>query len=732
MSKSVFFRLLKEEDKGIGLSDAVAALRRGQEESAVRVADPNSFGQIPGSPFAYWTPQPLINAFEQMSCFENETRTVRQGGVTGDDARYIRAFWEVSSVNLHTGQVAWVPFAKGGATAPFWRDLALVVHWDFGRCTFFGFTGLLHRPSEKPSSADLYFRGGLTWPLRASRFAPIPLPKGSAFSIRGYAILAPADDLSSLLAMGNSSIFDYVFKLALGRFAFPEFVVGVLQKLPFPQATERERLTLSELGLRSIETRRAGGTVHETSHAFTILAALQTPGDSLTARFAEWQMRVGDAERQVAGNQRQIDDIAFKLYGISDEDRRAIEESLGGASGEEEIEGADEDGEEEGQAPADPRGLAADLVSYALGCVFGRWDIRMALDSSLIPDLQDPFDPLPVCPPGMLVGTDGLPATVHNIASSDWLRARANVLDRPDESRFRLPRARAQAEMYQAKPGVGQSEHEYYPMLVAWDGILVDDRDSKDDIILRVREAFQVIWQNRADAIEREACDILGVKTLRDYFRKPTGFFADHLKRYSKSRRQAPIYWPLSTASGSYTLWLYYHRLTSDTLFNAVNNCVNPKVADAERRIQNAEARLETAAGAAGTKVRDEVDELKAFRDELLDLKKKLLRVAELPYYPDLNDGVIINAAPLHKLFRLPKWAKACEECWKKLEKGEYDWAHMALEIWPDRVREVCKKDRSIAIAHGLEHLCEAPPPKASKRRVRQDSEPEDIEEEEQ
>ena len=286
--------------------------------------------------------------------------------------------------------------------------------------------------------------------------------------------------------------------------------------------------------------------------------------------------------------------------------------------------------------------------------------------------------------------------------------------------------------MYQAKPGVGQSEHEYYPMLVAWDGILVDDRDSKDDIILRVREAFQVIWQNRADAIEREACDILGVKTLRDYFRKATGFFADHLKRYSKSRRQAPIYWPLSTASGSYTLWLYYHRLTSDTLFNAVNNCVNPKVADAERRIQNAEARLETAAGAAGTKVRDEVDELKAFRDELLDLKKKLLRVAELPYYPDLNDGVIINAAPLHKLFRLPKWAKACEECWKKLEKGEYDWAHMALEIWPDRVREVCKKDRSIAIAHGLEHLCEAPPPKASKRRVRQDSEPEDIEEEEQ
>ena len=83
--------------------------------------------------------------------------------------------------------------------------------------------------------------------------------------------------------------------------------------------------------------------------------------------------------------------------------------------------------------------------------------------------------------------------------------------------------------------------------------------------------------------------------------------------------------------------------------------------------------------------------------------------MAGLPYKPDLNDGVIINAAPLHKLFRLRKWAKDTEAVWKKLEKGEYDWAHMAHAVWPDRVREVCRKDRSIAIAHGLEELCEVP-----------------------
>ena len=45
-----------------------------------------------------------------------------------------------------------------------------------------------------------------------------------------------------------------------------------------------------------------------------------------------------------------------------------------------------------------------------------------------------------------------------------------------------------------------------------------------------------------------------------------------------------------------------------------------------------------------------------------------------------------------------------------KLEKGEYDWAHLAYSIWPDRVRKKCKKDLSMAIAHGLEDICEVKP----------------------
>ena len=110
------------------------------------------------------------------------------------------------------------------------------------------------------------------------------------------------------------------------------------------------------------------------------------------------------------------------------------------------------------------------------------------------------------------------------------------------------------------------------------------------------------------------------------------------------------------------------------------------------------------------------MEEARAFLNELEEFREELLRVAQLPYKPNLNDGVIINAAPLHNLFRLRSWANDTREVWNKLKRGDYDWAHLAYTIWPERVRDVCRKDRSIAIAHGLEDICEVEAPAPEKR----------------
>ncbi|MEN8713845.1 MAG: hypothetical protein ABF384_02970, partial [Verrucomicrobiales bacterium] len=302
--------------------------------------------------------------------------------------------------------------------------------------------------------------------------------------------------------------------------------------------------------------------------------------------------------------------------------------------------------------------VAFRVVAFCIGIAFGRWDIRYATGERQPPALPDPFDPLPVCPPGMLQNADGLPAAKEDV---------------PD----------------------------HYPLSITWPGILVSDPGHPEDIVARVRDALAVIWGDRASAIEQEACEILGVRTLRDYFaEKRSGgkFFKDHLKRYSKSRRQAPIYWPLSTESGTYTLWIYYHRLTEDTLYACITNFVAPKQEQAEKTL----ARL-AAKGDARTKAEDkEYEQTEALIGELATFRAELERLAKI-WKPNLNDGVQITAAPLWNLFRLKPWQKKLKDTWDKLEAGDYDWAHLAHTLWPERVIPKCATDRSLAIAHGYE-----------------------------
>ncbi len=187
-------------------------------------------------------------------------------------------------------------------------------------------------------------------------------------------------------------------------------------------------------------------------------------------------------------------------------------------------------------------------------------------------------------------------------------------------------------------------------------------------------------------------------RSLTNYFLNPNKFFAEHLKLYSTNRRQAPIYWPISTASNSYTLWLYYHRLTDQTLYTCVNDFVGPKIDQVTNQLTD----LQTKANRS-QKEENERAKLIDFELELKDFRDALLRIAKF-WKPNLNDGVQITAAPLWNLFRLPKWNKKLKTTWQKLEKGDYDWAHLAYSIWPERVIPKAHKDRSLAIAHDLEN----------------------------
>ena len=218
-------------------------------------------------------------------------------------------------------------------------------------------------------------------------------------------------------------------------------------------------------------------------------------------------------------------------------------------------------------------------------------------------------------------------------------------------------------------------------------GIIPDDPDHSDDIVGRVREVLELIWKDRAEAIEKEACEILGVKELRDYFRKPGkgGFWDDHVSRYSKSRRKAPIYWLLQSSKKNYALWLYYHRLDKDILFKALLNYVEPKIRLEQSRLDTLRAQKSALGDAAKSakKIGKDIERQEALLGELKDFEEKLRRAANLDfgknldsrviYDPDLNDGVVLNIAPL---WELVPWKEA-KSYWDELLAGEYQWSSM-------------------------------------------------------
>jgi len=689
MTPTTFLRLLKTpiDDKGNTLAAQIAALNAAAsplpagEGPGVRAdtftLDPAAFAQIPSSPFAYWAPRHFLDLFQVPDEFETDERIARVGLSTSDDFRFLRAFWEINpefvafSRRETLDTPRWVSFGKGGVFSPYHSDLHMVLDWsgDGSRLKEF-----IRRKGDSPSrsirSESYYFSAGLTWPLRASHFAPYALPEGSIFGVRGYAILAPRKELPVLLGILNSSPFDYLFKLNLGRAGYPEFVVGVLQRLPWIAPSDYQATTVSQLANEAHALQRDRDRTNEITHAFC-LPSLAVHRDAATLLEAGLLLDVAEQERLVrlAAIQAEIDDIVFDLYGLDAADRALIEAEMGmeGHGDTEDTEADQEisvaDDEDDPEPPKDLPLRVQNLLMWCVGVAFGRWDARMALDPTLLPALQGPFDPLPRCSPGALVASDGLPpANADAIAPEAWLRSRQNVLDLPTVNNSQFT----------------NSPINHSPIPIAWDGFLVDDPTHPSDIITRVRQVLRLLWGDRADAIEQEACDILGFASLRSYFRDPRkGFFAFHLKRYSKSRRKAPIYWLLQSEKRNYAIWLTIHRQEKHSLYVAGRDYADAKIALEQGRLAELREGLDALEGSARRRRERAVERQQKLVDEVTAFRNELDRVALLDIPPDLNDGVLIGIAPLH---RLVPWKEA-EKMWHKLLAGDYAWSAMSRQI---------------------------------------------------
>jgi hypothetical protein len=652
--KTLFIRAIEREDKAAVLRSAAQLTPMAASVFPVTM---ESFQAIPRSPFAYWASDEMRLLFRRLGAFETGGRSARTGLSTEDDFRFVRNFWEPRN----RAPVSWPSLVRGGKRSPFYAAFPAVIDWlDAGRELKALTIGRYGSAGKRVYNEEFYFRPGLSWPLRGIRFSAFAVGEGAVFSVAGKMAFAPPRDLAPMLAIFNSAVFDRFVGFFAGKIGGVQYEVGLIQVVPMPNLTPANEAALSSLARRAWSLKQSLDTRTETSQAFVLPALLQTEGRTLAGRSAAWTERAQAVEAELAAIQVEIDERCFTLYGMDEEDRRAITEGFGGTSPDAETseDGTDAGTEDEAEAEAAPDSatLAAELVSWAAGVAFGRFDVRLATGARDLPAEPEPFDPLRVCSPAMLTGDDGLP----------------------------LPH-----------PPAG------YPLTFPEDGILVDDPGHPRDLTAAVRAVFDAAFGASADAVWQEAAALLDPKghDLRTWLAKE--FFGHHLARHSKSRRKAPILWQLGTPSGRYSTWCYAHRLTRDSLFALARDVVAPKLALEERR----QSDLVGEAGPNPTaKQRAELAAQDAVVAELRPFAEEVRRVAPL-WNPDLDDGIVLVSAPLWRLVPHKPWTKELKGRWDDLVAGKYDWAHLAMHLWPERVVPKCSTDRSLAIAHGLEDV---------------------------
>jgi hypothetical protein len=642
MPKATFFRILSSAipAKGDDLRQQIAALNQGQPADEIFLSNPTDFAAIPGTPFAYWISPVIQRLFLTHPRFEQDGRIARVGDHPGDHERYVRLFWEITKHDRGKGRV-WIPYQKGGEYAKYFPDIHLVVDWDIARESYYDFYGRKGRSSEHPSNYQLFFRAGLTWSQRTTRKLSVrAYPKDCIFSCKGPVALVKEDnehELMALLAIMNSSPFLRLVELKLGaaEVAARSYDVGIIQNTPIPIHFSEAQNELAELAGEAYNLTQQTSLGDETTHIFCLPDLLSLPGATLVER----QQIIAQIENHRQANlfriQADIDEHVVELYSVPELGKASTDQSLGDERQIADKETLEEDDDDEWvEFITDPASLVADLLMWCVGVALGRWDVHYALDTSWLPALPEPFDPVPVCSPGMLTGSDGLPMRQDELPSD-------------------------------------------YPLPVAWDGFLVDDPDHPRDIVFAVEQTLALIWPGKLEEVERQACEILGVPDLRTWLRDPKGFFSYHTKRYSKSRRKAPIYWLLQSAKRNYAIWLYYPRLNSGSLYHAGREYADAKLKLETGRLVDWQRSLVTTSGSARKVQERKIASQEALVADLKAFVKALDAAALLELKPDLNDGVLLNIAPFQELV---PWKEA-GRVWDELLRGKYEWSSIGKQL---------------------------------------------------
>lgn len=576
-----------------------------------------NYFEIPGSPWAYWVSSQYRSIFLNNKSL-NDLSPPRVGLQTSDNIRFLRHWWEVNKKNINTQKIPdspqldkkWHLYMKGGDYCKWYGNQSDIINWkDSGK--------ELHslKPLSVIRNPDFYFKKGITYTfLTSGTFNARLSPGGFIFDVAGSSIFP--DNFQLILAILNSSFANYTLKLLNPTV---NFQVGDLARLPIPDSSSP---LLESLVETAITLAKVDSAEDETTFDFT--------APPFASSLTGMAVHVKSRHEHLRETENKIDDEVYRLYGITDEDRAAIEAEVG-------------------EPPALPTPTPEDLVNhwigYAIGIIMGRFipGEEGALGSGIM-DGKHIFSP--------------------------------------------------------------ETEKELRDLTDA-DAVTVLEEGHPDDLGAKILSALTMML---GESTANEILAVLGgdmatgAATIRSFMLKD--YWKIHLQWY----RKRPIYWLIQSPKKEYSCYVFHERMTVDSLFLIQSarylggriNALRSRIGEVMEAIPTAEGRERKGL----EKEREQLEKALVDCEELDTSITKIIQQTDetgktVGWKPELDDGVILNMAPLRELF--PSWKAEPVKFWKELEEGKYDWSYTAMRYWPERVREACKRNKSYAIAHGLE-----------------------------
>lgn len=326
----------------------------------------NGFHSIPGSPIAYWASDRVLKLF---SLKKIESKVLfRQGMATSDNERFLKLWQEVdiSKVSFDsfdidsakTSKMKWFPYNKGGAYRKWYGNCEYFVNWENDGAEMKEYTSKLPQGMNvRLKSREYYFKECYSWSkISSGNISFRYYPRGFAFDVAGCCVFDCGNFLKYYLGLSNSIITRNIAKLLSPTM---NFELDHLKKIPIAYPINNKSIVqINCLVDQNIQISKDDWDSFETSWDFQVHPLLRfKENGKVSDSFKKWNEYKQKQFNKLKVNEEELNKLFIEIYGLQDEMT------------------PDVDDKDITVALADETREIKSLMSYAVGCMLGRYSL---------------------------------------------------------------------------------------------------------------------------------------------------------------------------------------------------------------------------------------------------------------------------------------------------------------------------------------------------------------------